>query len=896
MKKKKIVKKLLAWLCLCLLFMGMAVYADETEESGTAASTKESVTEAAPEKKETEAEKTDLQSAEACSIEQEVKVKNWNRRIYEIQYVVDGNDVKAAEIRTYVGKNFHITDGAGNILSEGTFIDSNGDSSGNPKDGKVCRDFNGWYILWEKPDLSGWGSHKVYIQADADFVGGNNQVIGIEGMSGIYMASDSGTADVVLDTCLVNVAAEVDAIDVDFPVMKGIDLSQSEFLDKAAVKMECVYGNLRNLPIKVQWYRVTGGVEEPVGNMVSSAPYHLPESEVTNLTEAREYKVKIYYNGEASTEEARMNSDGHEVPVSDKEPMDEAYFRTEMVGGHITAAVQLEQLPYNSDVSHIFRFKLYRFDSPNQMINDDTPFTSYEVVFEKNGDQPVKYLHIENLTAGWYTLVPENPEEEFMENVDKRRDNCIPNSRTGSSAGVDFHIGEIVENQYSWEIIRYQGQDPENPLGDNFFSITYNYMENLYGVSYAMNLPEGSVLYGNPPIDIARYLPGTMVSIQGGNGMTADGWQFAGWALEAGNGVYTAGEKLYSDVSIHGISVETQAPMKSGGLTLYGRWIPVYSVYYDGNTNTGGTLPQDTKGTVREGSNIYYSGDEIRVKEPGNLEKVDADGTRYVFDGWSVNQDGSGTRLRAGDKIKVAEANVTFYAQWRVVGTDKYAVTYIASIPKDALLTGVLPQDEEKYEEGAIVKVKDHGDMAVEHYRFAGWSLTSREDALYQSGEEIFGTKSAGETVTGAETAMKAQGLTFYSRWIPLYQVTYRANANTVENLPADENEYEAGDMVTILSGDKMKREGYQFIGWNTKMDGSGESYDSGLKFNMPEGNIELYAQWKKLPEPETAPEESESMEKPEKGGVMPLVILAMVGVVCIGAYLVYQWMTHRKR
>lgn len=141
----------------------------------------------------------------------------------------------------------------------------------------------------------------------------------------------------------------------------------------------------------------------------------------------------------------------------------------------------------------------------------------------------------------------------------------MPSLRTGSSAGVDFHIGEIVDNQYSWEIIRYQGQDPENPLGDNFFSITYNYMENLYGVSYAMNLPEGSVLYGNPPIDIARYLPGAMVSVQGGNGMTADGWQFVGWALDAGNGVYTAGEKLYSDVSVHGIPVETQASMKTAG-------------------------------------------------------------------------------------------------------------------------------------------------------------------------------------------------------------------------------------------------------------------------------------------------------------------------------------------
>ncbi len=260
-----------------------------------------------------------------------------------------------------------------------------------------------------------------------------------------------------------------------------------------------------------------------------------------------------------------------------------------------------------------------------------------------------------------------------------------------------------------------------------------------------------------------------------------------------------------------------------------------------------------------------------------------------------MNQDGSGTRLKAGDKVKVAEANVTFYAQWRVVGTDKYAVTYIASIPKDTLLTGELPQDKEKYEEGTIVKVKDQGSMAIEHYRFAGWSLTSREDALYQSGEEIFGTKDIGKTVTGTETAMKEQGLTFYSRWIPLYQVTYRANANKVENLPEDTNEYEAGEMVNILAGEKMKREGYQFLGWNTKMDGSGESYDSGLKFNMPEENIELYAQWQKLPEPETLPDETKNPEEPGNSGAWPLVVLAIIGVACIAAYVVYQWMSHRK-
>ena len=65
-------------------------------------------------------------------------------------------------------------------------------------------------------------------------------------------------------------AAEVDASDVIFPVMEGIDLSHPDFLNKAVVKLECVYGNLRDLPLKVQWYRVVNGMEEPVGDMTVS--------------------------------------------------------------------------------------------------------------------------------------------------------------------------------------------------------------------------------------------------------------------------------------------------------------------------------------------------------------------------------------------------------------------------------------------------------------------------------------------------------------------------------------------------------------------------------------------------------------------------------------------------
>lgn len=163
--------------------------------------------------------------------------------------------------------------------------------------------------------------------------------------------------------------------------------------------------------------------------------------------------------------------------------------------------------------------------------------------------------------------------------------------------------------------------------------------------------------------------------------MTADGWQFAGWSAEAGDGIYSEGEEIYSDRPVHNISAEKQAVMTEGGLTLYGQWIPVYTVTYHGNTSTGGSVPVDGSGTVYPGENIYYSGDSVTVQPAGNLEKTDADGTRYVFDGWCLNQDGSGRRLNSGDRILVEDGDVNLYAMWKTVSADRYAVNYIASLP-----------------------------------------------------------------------------------------------------------------------------------------------------------------------------------------------------------------------
>ena len=78
------------------------------------------------------------------------------------------------------------------------------------------------------------------------------------------------------------------------------------------------------------------------------------------------------------------------------------------------------------------------------------------------------------------------------------------------------------------------------------------------------------------------------------------------------------------------------------------------------------------------------------------------------------------------------------------------------------------------------------------------------------------------------------------------YEVTYDANAkDTTGKVPSDTKEYVKDDKVTVLDSGDLSKEGYIFKGWNTKADGTGESYSAKDTFNITEDTT-LYAQWKK--------------------------------------------------
>jgi len=49
---------------------------------------------------------------------------------------------------------------------------------------------------------------------------------------------------------------------------------------------------------------------------------------------------------------------------------------------------------------------------------------------------------------------------------------------------------------------------------------------------------------------------------------------------------------------------------------------------------------------------------------------------------------------------------------------------------------------------------------------------------------------------------------------------------------------------LTFPAPGTMARTGYDFVAWNTELDGSGTSYDPGDTFTMPEADVRFYAQW----------------------------------------------------
>ncbi len=73
--------------------------------------------------------------------------------------------------------------------------------------------------------------------------------------------------------------------------------------------------------------------------------------------------------------------------------------------------------------------------------------------------------------------------------------------------------------------------------------------------------------------------------------------------------------------------------------------------------------------------------------------------------------------------------------------------------------------------------------------------------------------------------------------------VTYDGNGNTSGTVPTDATFYGLGQTCTVQGAGGLQKSGYNFGGWNTAANGSGNAYAVGSTINVS-GSVTLYAQW----------------------------------------------------
>jgi uncharacterized repeat protein (TIGR02543 family) len=134
------------------------------------------------------------------------------------------------------------------------------------------------------------------------------------------------------------------------------------------------------------------------------------------------------------------------------------------------------------------------------------------------------------------------------------------------------------------------------------------------------------------------------------NTFARSGYAFDGWNTSADSSgtSYAAGATF---------------TMGAVAVTLYAQWTALssYDVSYDGNENSGGTVPT---------ASSHLSGASVTVRgNTGGLVK-----TGYAFAGWNTLADGSGTAFAAGATFTMGSAAVTLHAQWTSASGNGLAV------------------------------------------------------------------------------------------------------------------------------------------------------------------------------------------------------------------------------
>lgn len=222
-----------------------------------------------------------------------------------------------------------------------------------------------------------------------------------------------------------------------------------------------------------------------------------------------------------------------------------------------------------------------------------------------------------------------------------------------------------------------------------------------------------------------------------------------------------------------------------------------------------------------------YANNNIYINSATPVKK----GCKFL--GWSTSANGN-VVYQPGDLYDVNQdgGNVTLYAKWEKA---KYTATVKLNGGSYNGSTNDFTISKYPGEEISI------GAPTRSKHNFTGYKLT-------MDNNDGDAPTSVTQSASGFKGIMQMGNFTLNAQWTPWkHTVRYDANAKndtSVKGIPASQSKTANVDIK--LSSGVPTRNGYTFLGWNTKADGKGTAYASGAIYKNDQngGTVTLYAQW----------------------------------------------------
>jgi uncharacterized repeat protein (TIGR02543 family) len=260
---------------------------------------------------------------------------------------------------------------------------------------------------------------------------------------------------------------------------------------------------------------------------------------------------------------------------------------------------------------------------------------------------------------------------------------------------------------------------------------------------------------------------------------------------------YSYNDKIYYEGEQYDTLVPNKNPYnKNETATLTSNWSNTYkTITFDSNTGTG----------TMKSINVIPNKD-VRIK----YNSFTKEGLSFKY--WNTKADNTGTKYNDGDLINISD-NLTLYAQW---SSTSYTITFNSNDGTNTTTSQIIYEDNTKLNKNTFTRTG---------YTFTGWNTSSDGTGTAYSNEEAISISS---------------NLTLYAIWsINTYTITFNANNGESNTLTQTATYNES----VKLNKNTFTKANYAFSKWNTKSDGTGDSYTDEQLITLT-SNLTLYAIW----------------------------------------------------